>query len=114
MIKKTKKHFRKMNRKNVKQNTRRKRNKSRIQKKKGGSRRDYSPEDTNLFLDYISDMPDNDKKEWLMQNINRMPYEENYDFNFPPTTPPPDFDTNPYYYQGIDRIQGYLHGYDTW
>lgn len=115
MIKRTKKNFRKKNLGKMKQNTRRNRkNRNRINKKKGGSYRYYSKEDINLFLGYISDLPDNNKKEWLLQNINRMPYEEDYDYNFPMASPPPDFDTETKYYQGIDRIQGYLRGYGQW
>jgi hypothetical protein len=118
MIKKSKKHFRRRIRNGtMKQNTRRnrnKRNKNRRNNKKGGSYRYYSEEDMNLFMNYISDISDDNKKQWLLQNIKRMPYEEDYEYNFPMTTPPDDFDTEAKYYQGIDRIQGYLRGYGQW
>lgn len=120
---KTKKHFRRIHRRTMRQNTRRirntrnknRRNRNRINKKKGGSYIYYSDGDINLFEEYISRLPDDNKKQWLVQNIKRMPYEEHdYEYNFPMTTPPDDFYTEPKYYQGIDRIQGYLRGYGQW
>jgi hypothetical protein len=128
MIKKTRKHFRRIRRGTMKQNTRRNRNSrnrnsrnrnsrnrnSRNQKRGGGAINSYDEEDIQLFNDYISHLPDDNQKQWLLQNIRRMPYEEDYEYNFPMTSPPPDFAKEAKYYQGMDRIQGYLRGYGGW
>ena len=62
------------------------------------------------FKKYIRNLPDDDEKTWLLDNIERMPYETNYEFAFADYSQDPEKD----YYQGIDRISSYLHGFGGW
>ena len=68
----------------------------------------YSSEDIQLFRNYITRLDDDAKKTWLLSNIERMPYSRNYQPNWHMTNP-----SDPYY-QGLDRIGGYLTYGDDW
>lgn len=81
--------------------------------KRGGSLGQYEEEDIELFIKYINSLdemnPRNlEKKNWLLENIRRMPYEINYI--------PSQYMSNPSdpYYQGLDRIGAYLKYGDIW
>lgn len=81
-----------------------------------GGRVNYSPEDMTSFKNWIADLSESsqsdiEQKNWLLNNIERMPYEENYEFNWHAVIDDP---SEKPYYQGIDRMNGYLHGFGGW
>lgn len=61
-----------------------------------------------LFVQYIEGLENDGKKKWLVANIHKMPYEEDYQPFFVMDDP-----SDPYY-QGIDRIGGYLKYSNDW
>lgn len=81
--------------------------------KRGGSSGNYEEEDIQLFINYINSLDESnprniEKKNWLLQNIRRMPYEVNY-------LPSQNMsDPSDPYYQGLDRIGANLKYGDVW
>lgn len=90
-------------------------NKRRTFRRTGGSA-NYSPEDMESFKKWIADLSESsprdiEQKNWLLNNYERMPYETDYEFNWSMDIDDPSEKS---YYQGIDRMSGYLHGFGGW
>ena len=80
--------------------------------KSGGSK--YTPDEIKFFKDYISEYYvdiDSDKKEWLMNNIGKMPYSKKYTSPFGKLS---KAERENKIIQGKTRIDGYVKFSDSW